>query len=197
MTELVKNNDDVREFLRLVEGARANLEAAGKLAARLCDADPTFPDRVCDANPNYRPEMVKRLADVGRGRLHIAVFLSDAPGMRRLSQLSYDQQEKYSKEPIPLLTKTPAGWETLSADVRNLVPQQADQVFDLKTKSVRSEAAQRAWIEARTISRLPAPKTDEKWTLVRGAVVINVSPMRVTPRVMHHWLKLIHHKGRN
>jgi hypothetical protein len=144
------DNDETAQFVQLVmKGIQCWMEA-GKLVAKKLNEDPDWADRVHELHPEISVETIYAFDKVGRMQLHPQLLLSDCPGHVQLRRLSYDAQQKYLGEPVPLLVRTESGWESLNVDVRNLTTLQAAQVFE-GSKGVRSDAAQRAWLESRAV----------------------------------------------
>lgn len=137
-------------FIELVRQGIESWIKAGEIAARELDADSEWADKVCADCKWITPERVKRFADFGRKKIHPLLFVSGAAGAIRLLKLPYSLQEKYTKEPMEVLT---ANGEVLLVDVMNLNRNQAEQVFGFDR--VRSPAEQRAWLESEAQS---APK---------------------------------------
>jgi hypothetical protein len=160
-----------RQFAELMQAGIDKWVEAGKYAAACIDEDANFVDEVCDEFPQITPEMVLTFARVGRSEVHPYLLLSDAPGIRRLRRLPYAVQEKYAKEPVRLLVSHDGKWETLNVDVRNLTPDQASQVFG--NDGVRSDAAQRAFIEDKAAKRIaPAVKANLPYRVTSRTLVV-------------------------
>jgi hypothetical protein len=162
---------DAKYFVDLVfKGIECWIEA-GQFVATKIDENPNFVDEVCREFPQLSPEYVIRFEQVGRKKLHPQLILSSAPGARRLISLPYSLQEKHITEPVDVVIKTDAGWETLKIDIRNLTKDQADQVFE--RDSIRSEAAQRAFIEDRAAKRVaPSTNADLPYRIVKNKLVV-------------------------
>lgn len=157
---------DVERFIAAVQKGIDGFIEAGAIAAK---ADTGFVDAVCDANPDFTPDFVQRFVEVGLRRLHPRLLIAEGPGPRRLRKLDYATQEKYVKDPLPLVL---ADGKILHIDVRNLQPIQADQIFN--GDHIRSEGEQRAWQEERKLKQ-PTKKAqaDYKINRSKGTVVIN------------------------
>lgn len=145
----------------------------GEITARLIDTYPDFMDKLCAAHKQITPEFLKRLARVGRHEIVPQLLVASSCGSNKLRQLPYELQEKYVSQPVELLVKTEAGWDTLLVEVDNLTKDQTDQVFDSKTRDVRSTAAQRAFIEDKQV---PAVKTAVVPYRIKGGKLEVFSP---------------------
>lgn len=143
---------------------------AGKIIAELVDSDPLVLEEM-SRKKGIPLGVLERFEQIGRKQIHPQLLCSDAPGFRKMIKLPYSIQERYLVEPVDLLIKTDTGWETLRVDVKNLTPDQADQVF---TRSgIRDAAAQRAFIEDRAAKRLaPLAKGDLPYRIVGNKIVI-------------------------
>lgn len=174
-TSLLKS--EAEEFCDLIQRGIECWYKAGKIAAEELDKDPKFAERVASKNPMITEEMVIRFAQVGRKMMHPQLLVDGSPGMRALERLPYALQEKYIKEPVPLLVKTDGGWDTLSVDVRNLTIAQAKQVFN--GHGVRSESAQRAWLEDQKAKSIK-PSTGNMPYRVVGRQLVILEPCKLT-----------------
>ena len=139
-----------KRFSELIKaGVNAWLEA-GRLVAEGMEHDPEFADRLVELVPGLTYETVMRFNAIGTGVALPEVFLhADRPGIRRLARLPVEVQRKLLSSPISTLVRddTSGGWGTLQIDVLNLTTAQSHQVFG--SDGIRSEAAQRAWLEDR------------------------------------------------
>lgn len=119
---------------------------AGEIVAAEVDKDESFIELVCDNNASITPQILWRFYAIGKKQIHPELLISDAPGCRKLIRLPYDLQERFLKQPIPVLVRNGSGTDVLNVYVRDLTADQAKQVFD--TNCIRSEQAQRAFIES-------------------------------------------------
>lgn len=158
-------------FIAAVFGAISSLQEAGDIAAQAIESNPNFIDEVCDKCQDITPAFIRKMQLIGLKKLHPRLAISEAPGVRRLARLPFHIQSQYATNPVPLLIRTPGGWEILQADVRTLTPDQAKQVFS--DENVRDEAEQRLWLEDQAAQRV-APKTngDCPYRIVGRTVVV-------------------------
>lgn len=178
MKEIAKTNQDIQKFAELVSAGIESFVEAGKIVSRNLDADPEFADKIHAAHPSISVDMVYSFDRIGRGELHPKMLVSNQPGIKKLRRLPFRYQEKYADEPVPLLIKNGNSWETLQVSVYNLTPEQARQVFD--ADGVRTEAAQRAWIEAAKAKAAPI-SIDEAFRVV-GRTLVVMEPCKLTAR---------------
>ena len=168
--ELTKSNV-IGQFAELVFKGIELWTQAGKIAAEAIDADPEWPEKVKTTHPEISLDVVYAFDRIGRGQLHPKLLVNDCPGYVRLRNLPLPEQERFIENPVDLLVKTPGGWETLRVSVLNLTPAQARQVFD--KKSVRTLAAQRAFLESDTTQKeLAKSAKDEPYRVVGNSLVI-------------------------
>lgn len=170
MTDQIEKHN-VEEFIRLVKKGMECWVQAGEIAAKSIEGNPNFIDEVCDTWPDISPETVRRFQCIGLKKLHPALTISEAPGMRRLRKMPYEIQCKYVGDPVELLVEKQDGWDVLLVDVRNLTPDQVSQVFDFDC--LRTQAAQRAYIEGKKAKQLAPPvKADLPYRIVGKKLVV-------------------------
>jgi len=146
--------DSISRFHELMTDGVNSWIAAGEIAAAAIDEDPTWADQVCSEHREITHEIVNKFVMIGRHQLHPRLLLNGNPGSRALRRLPFEVQEKHITQPVPLLVNVENKWEELAVDINNLTTTQAAQVFG--TDSVRSPAAQRAWIESRNTAAAAA-----------------------------------------
>lgn len=169
--KLEKINTELDNIYSLITTGVESWIKAGEMIAKEIDKDPEFVDKFCDKYTDISPETVIRFELIGRRKLHPKTLLNESPGIRRLRRLPFQLQEKYVTQPVSLVVKSGKSYDVLAVDVRNLTPEQSYQVFD--STGIRSEAAQRAWIEDRAASKL-APETpvDSPYRIVGKKLVV-------------------------
>lgn len=156
-TLTIEPNAGILRFAQLVQRGIDAWTEAGKLLVEMIDADPTARDRIIDECPDLTAEILARFEAIGRNQLHPKTLLNNSPGMRRLRQLPFSEQQKFLSEPVPVLIRGDKGPETLNIQVQNLTTQQAMQAFS--AHSFRPLEAQRAWVESRRPQRMSKPYT--------------------------------------
>ncbi len=167
-TQIEPTTNSVKRFLDLIQAGIKAWTEAGRIAAAAMDEDPDWADKVARANPQVTIEAVERFVKMGRGELHPMLATSEAPGVCALRRLPYVTQEKYLREPIKVVI---AGGDTLPVDVRNLTPAQVRQVFS--RDGIRSDGAQRAWLESEKQRKVEAPLLcDLPWKVTGKKVII-------------------------
>lgn len=168
----------VREIDQFVQFIMAGIEAwfkAGELVARNLDANPVWADEVCKRCPEITLETVMAFDRVGRRKLHPRLLASNKPGAVRLRSLPFELQEKYLSAPVPVLIKQGKDVETLEVSLWNLTTDQCRQVFE--SDGVRSEGAQRAWLESQT-KRARVPVAVDEPYRVTGHTLVVMEPCK-------------------
>lgn len=172
--QLTSKQNPVDQVYTLILAGIESWIQAGEIVAQAIDEDPDFVDKLCDKYPDISPETVVRFELIGRRKLHPKTLLNDAPGMRRLRKLPFQLQEKYVTQPVNLIVKSSNGYEVLKVDVRNLTPDQSAQVFD--STGIRSEAAQRAWIEDKAATKIVLNVNADMPYRITGRKIVFMQP---------------------
>jgi hypothetical protein len=165
------------EFVKLVMAGVESWVKAGEIVARNLDVDPGWLDAVCKRCPEITEETVLAFDRVGRRKLHPRLLMSNKPGAVRLRAMPMELQEKYLASPVPLLVKSGKAVETLEVSVWNLTPDQCRQVFD--KDGIRSEGAQRAWLESREARKLPPIQVNEPYRIA-GSTLVVLEPCKLS-----------------
>jgi hypothetical protein len=180
MTPKTIQRSSVTQFAELVQrGVECWLDA-GKIVCAEIDNDPDWPDKVHEQHPEIGLATIYSFERIGRMELHPQLLVADSPGARKLRQLPYSLQVKYTNSPLEVLTKTETGWEQLLVGVHNLTSKQANQVFD--ANNIRTPEAQRAWIESQATQEASADlakNANEPYRVV-GKQLVVLHPCRLT-----------------
>ena len=185
MKSLQTESSAVSEFYKLVmQGVEAWLKA-GEIVAKEMDKDPAFVDNVIRKHPELSEDFILAFDRIGRKALHPKLLMDDRAGIVALRSMNYETQEKFLSEPVPTLVKTEDGWQTLNIETRNLTPVQARQVFDTKQRTVRTPAAQRAWIESKRT--MESVSSDEPYRIV-GATLVVMTPTKFSRKQLAQFL---------
>ncbi len=146
MTQALQKLNYAEQFIAAFNRGVEAWQEAGDAVAKGIDEEPDFVDQVVSLHPEVSSEMICAFERIGRKKILPRLLVSEGkPGVDRLLKMPLSYQEKYAREPVPVLLQNNGDWQTLLIDVRNLSARQASQAFD-KT-GVRSAAAQRAYIE--------------------------------------------------
>lgn len=146
MSEIMQNNDKIKQFVSLIfEGIEAWTKA-GSLLVEMIEEDPDIVDKICESTPGLSKDVLYRFESIGRQKLYPQLLASSGPGINNLIKMPYSLQKKHSVDPIPVLIESEDGYDTLMISVYNLTPSQCRQVF--AKNHVRDEAEQRAVIES-------------------------------------------------
>lgn len=176
--ELSKHQNKAGQFISMLTDLRNRAEEIAKFAAEAYKEDVGFIDNVCMIDPSIPPQLIHNLIAAGQRRLVASlVWEMDRPGVKKLIRMPFEIQSKYSKEPLPLVL---SNGEILQVDVRNLTPNQANQIFD--RDHIRTEAEQRAHLEdIRLKQEAPMATRQSEYFIKRGNLVVT-KPCTISPR---------------
>jgi hypothetical protein len=161
----MKSNETTEMFVAMLYEGVAAWEKAGKLLVKLIARNPDIKFRIVKEHPEISMGVLARLEMVGRGTVKPEFLLSDAAPYQSVRKLPVSDQEGLLKNPtVPLVIREEGRTEVLKVDFRNLQAVQVRQVF--ASDHIRSEAEQRAWIEAHS-----APLMQRDWAIEDGMVV--------------------------
>lgn len=161
----MKSQVTIEQFVAFLYEGVAAWEKAGKLLVALIEKNPDVKARIVREHPEISFSVLSRLEMVGRGMVKPEFLLSDAPAYRAVRCLPISDQERLSTDPnLPLVIREQGRTEVLHVDFRNLQASQVSQVF--AKDHIRTEAEQRAWIEAQE-----RPKMKRDWWIEDGMVV--------------------------
>lgn len=164
-------NEYINRFSELITQGKQAWINAGKVLADAVDKVPGFTKKLMERHPEFTERFIRKMIDLGRGALHLDLLIGESVGERRLAKLSYSWQEKYTQSPVSLLIKTEKGWDELFVDVRNLTPEQCNQVFT--DDGVRSKEQQRAYLESAWAKRIAPPtKSNLPYRIVGNKLVV-------------------------
>jgi len=140
----------IQQFANLFQkGMDAWLEA-GELLVSILDEQPHAREFIATNFPTISPRFLTMFEMVGRHILHHRLLFDDCPGARKLARLPYSLQQVYIDTPLEMVVTTgDNATDVLLVSFRNLSADQAEQVFNLQAKEVRSQAAQKAWLASR------------------------------------------------
>ena len=94
----------------------------------MIDKDPTVIDRIVNTDLVSR-EVLARFEKIGRKQVIPDLFLSEAPGVRKLRSMPYSVQKYYASKPVEVLVMNGGDADMLKVEVKNLTPAQVAQVF--------------------------------------------------------------------
>jgi hypothetical protein len=134
----------IKEFANLYQQGIQAWTRAGEIIVKLVDADPHAFEWIIAEYPDFNPTILSRFEKIGRKLVHPKLFLSSAPGTKKLQSLPYSVQERLIEEPVPLIVEVEGGVDVLLVKAKDMSRDQADQCF--ASDHVRTEAEQRAWI---------------------------------------------------
>lgn len=166
----------IQEFCDLIEQGKQCWIDAGKKLAEAAEKVPNFINITLEACPHFTERFLRKMIDLGHGALHPDLLIGESSGERRLSALPYSWQEKHATRPVELLVKKDKELDTLLVNVRDLTPEQCNQVFD--HSAVRTIAQQRAYLESVWAKRaIPPRQTNSPYRIVGGQLIV-MSPAK-------------------
>ena len=138
-------NSKVSQFKDLIFEGIEKWVKAGEILVDLLDSDKLTYEQICTECDGITPDIIARFEQIGRKQLHPRLLVNTSSGYKRLMQMPYSIQEKYSKEPIPVLVESSTGADQILIKAEDLSPHQCSQVF--KRGGIRDLGAQRAYIK--------------------------------------------------
>lgn len=169
---LTSQNKQIEKFIELFQtGVNAWIQA-GELLVSMVEEDPHVYDWIIQKCPTLNAGILGRFEQMGRKTLHPQLLLTASPGFDKLRRLPFSMQERYIKEPIPLIVHTDGGTDVLLVEAKNMTKEQANQVF--APGRIRTEGEQKAWLmQQRSMAAKPAGTNLPAWTVKGGKVVFN------------------------
>ncbi len=152
--------EQIVQFTDLIQKGIDAWTDAGALLVKMLDANPSTRSIILESCADITEEILARFEGIGRKQIHPKTLLNNSPGMRRLRDLPYSEQERFLSTPVPLVIRKGGSTDVLQVSIQNLTSDQATQV--MSSDGVRTPAAQRAWLEAH-----------------RGKVVLKGKPYRI------------------
>lgn len=173
-TTLMSKKEQAQRITEFLQYLREGVEMwvkAGETLLKLVDDDPHVYEQILQKEPNINARLLYKLEEIGRRRLHPMLALGGGSGCSALAKLPMSQQERYLKEPVPVVVHTAQGkTDILQVRVQDMTPEQARQVFD--KDRVRTEGEQKA-ILMQAVSHAAAqkkPAKDVPWVIRGGKV---------------------------
>ena len=170
-TALARTEHDrlIQDFANLYKQGIKSWIKAGEIIVKLVDSDPHAFEWIIAEYPDFNPTILSRFEKIGRKIIHPKLFLSSAPGTKKLQNLPYSVQEKLIEEPVPMIIETDDGVDVLLVKVKAMSRDQADQCF--APDHVRTEAEQRAWLIDRRANAAKNVTPDSFSWRIKGSVV--------------------------
>jgi hypothetical protein len=134
----------INKFASLIQQGIDAWNKAGEILVQMIDEDPEVVEAIANAHPHITKEILARFEKIGRKQVIPDLFLSEAPGIRKLRSLPYSVQKHYADHPVEVLVVNNGKQEMLKVDAKNLTSGQVAQVFTLD--GVRDTAQQRAYL---------------------------------------------------
>jgi hypothetical protein len=95
-TALARTEHDqlIQDFASLYKQGIESWIKAGEIIVKLVDSDPHAFEWIIAEYPDFNPTILSRFEKIGRKIIHPKLFLSSAPGTKKLQNLPYSVQEK-------------------------------------------------------------------------------------------------------
>lgn len=118
---------------------------AGEILVDLIDNDGLTYAQISESCEGITTDIISRFEQIGRKQLHPRLLVNTSTGFKKLMQMPYSIQMKYSSEPIPVLVESSVGADQILVKTEDLSTAQCKQVF--KRDGIRDLGAQRAYIK--------------------------------------------------
>ena len=167
---LTSQKKQIEKFIELFQtGVNAWIKA-GEMLVEMVEDDPHVYDYIIQRCPTLNAGILGRFEQMGRKTLHPQLLLSASPGFDKLRKLPFSMQERYIKEPVPIIVHTDQGTDVLLVEAKNMTKEQANQVF--APGRIRTEGEQKAWLmQQRSLAAKPVGGNVSPWTIRGGRVV--------------------------
>jgi hypothetical protein len=169
---LTQQQAKIQEFADLCQQGIDAWTKAGEIIVELVESDPSVFDKIIQFNPAMDAGILGKFEMIGRKVLHPHLLINDSPGFIGLSEMPFSVQERFMKEPIPLIIETDNGTDTLLVDAKNMTRFQARQAFG--KGRIRTEGEQKAWLmDQRSKKAKPCGSNIPAWVIRGGRVQFN------------------------
>jgi hypothetical protein len=164
---ITKNRID--QFIELFKQGVDAWIKAGEILVELVEDDPHTYDYIIQKCPTLNAGILGRFEQMGRKTLHPQLLLTASPGFDKLRKLPFSMQERYIKEPVPIIVHTESGTDVLLVEAKNMTKEQANQVF--APGRIRTEGEQKAWLmQQRSMAAKPIGTNVSAWRIKGGRV---------------------------
>ena len=140
-TALATLENEANKIKKMFADSMEHLFIACKYYAKSITDNPLIKQACIDCG--IPASFLKKAEDVGRGVIHYQLLLKSGSNYRKLEQCAYSDQDKYLKEPIPVLC---VNGDVLNVSIDNLTKEQSSQVFGYD--HIRDLSKQKAYIES-------------------------------------------------
>jgi len=164
----------VETFVTLVQCGMEMWMRAGEMLVKLVSENPNIYSEIIVRNPSITFEMLLAFEKMGRKQIYPPLLMDTSFGAKKLLDLPYDVQERFSKEPIELFLPANNGSVTTEKKyLKELNRYEADVVFS--DTGVRTVEAQRDYM-AEHAKRGRKRKIVEPTEKLIGTFVLKISP---------------------
>jgi hypothetical protein len=165
-------NAKILQFSAHITAGMESWMSAGKILVEILEADPNAYNYITHECPQITPGMLRTFERIGRGLLLPALALESGSGPKMLRNLPLSQQERFMKEPVPLVVHTKDGkTDTLLVHVKDMTKEQAQQAF--ANDHIRTLGEQKAVMIQRDskAATVHTGAATPAWTIKGGKVV--------------------------
>jgi hypothetical protein len=178
MTTLVleqqKKNELISAFTDLINKGIECWKAAGEIVVSLIDDYEMDIEDIATASKYLTQDIVGRFEQIGRKQIIPDLLVAGYPASNYMLRLPYSEQKRLAENSVELLIAGEKESSSLMVTIENLTADQCRQVFE--GNKVRSLAAQRAWLEDRTLKerqKTTIRDTEPAYTLNKKKVIFN------------------------
>lgn len=93
----------IESFINMVREGISLWHRAGELLIKLVDDNPNIYSDIIQRNSGITFEMLLVFERIGRKQIYPPLLMDNSPGARRLLEMPYDVQERFSKEPVDVV----------------------------------------------------------------------------------------------
>jgi len=154
----------------IVELLKKGIESWLRAGELLCEElDAGTPLSELQEATGINPRVLEQLERIGRKQVMPQLLIADYPAARKVERLPYSEQERLTRESIPLLL--PDG-DIINIEVHNATRGQARQIF--ASGHVRSLAEQKAYLKENAPINIHE-KIEAQYTISRGRVIFHTA----------------------
>jgi hypothetical protein len=172
--EVQKRNELIAAFTDLINKGLECWKAAGEIVVSLIDDHEMGLEDIAAASKYLSQDIVGRFEQIGRKQIIPDLLVASYPASNYMLRLPYSEQKRLTENSVELLIAGEKESSSLMVTMENLTTDQCRQVFE--GNKVRSLAAQRAWLEDRTLKerqRTTIKDIEPTYTLNKKKVVFN------------------------
>lgn len=177
-------NPRAQDFINAYNLGLESWREAGRILIKELEDNPNFADEIhALSNGEISVDILEQFKMIGRNMLLPQLMLDwRRPGVSRLMEMPIDVQEKYASSPVDVVVFNSSGSvDILLIHPRNMTQDQVDQVFG--RSEVRTQAAQRAWLESnrsKAKSKVAPDVVHSDSYIIKGGTITFTKPCKFT-----------------